>query len=745
MNSDATWSGTIGIGVHYTRASIEPRPERRPTEECCVRARGLQDKHVRYPPSTRSPMPCRTLHVPHAFPLLGLHFSAIPRDEWRKMNSSALPCSQVMKYASLVVALVCTLPVGDGAGLSIDQVVSSRTMFESMFKEELARQKELVREMVREQMREMLPERMREMVREQMREVLREQMPKEKMPNGEAILRPPTAASQALPHSQSATPTRQTSERRLGTATNANELSIAGANAVLSFNSHTPGLDSFTCTGVGDGNLTCSGVLQAADIVTAQGNSVNTNAAAISALEKRVDAMSFTSMPVMCQGFMQADYCPTSSWAGAFEDLFTPDEWCKAGKKRTVTMSGGGLVVGYANCDGDGGYNHANSTMPNLVRSSSTSCSATVSFKGEFAPGTTYYDVSQNGALDFILTMGTFNNARVIKWSGLHKGLGGPWLNGATASATMCDNFWLMPTVDAMTRLEVKVAAIEYDDLSPMCDTSYNGFQAAASCSLASWVGTYHDLFTPSGECKTPYRSINWTNGELFVDHQQCDQWEGGTWAYDASNKSFLVISPGSCTATVSFANQHTTGPYSSDAAAGAFNFTLTLGSFRGAKMVRWTGMYDGKGGPFGSETVAPSVCDNFWLLTGNSINTPPFTFTDDSSALEARGTACAAFVPATTCTLADWAGQFTDLFTPDVSCSSSARSVDFNGTSMLVINMAACDGSGGYIHDAIMPMLQLSSSTACSATVNFNGEFTASSALVTPFLSPWCPRDSGL
>ena len=49
-------------------------------------------------------------------------------------------------------------------------------------------------------------------------------------------------------------------------------------------------------------------------------------------------------------------------------------------------MSGGGLVVSYANCDGDGGYVAANSTMPNLVRSSSMSCSANVSFKGEFAP-----------------------------------------------------------------------------------------------------------------------------------------------------------------------------------------------------------------------------------------------------------------------------------------------------------------------------------------------------------------------
>jgi len=454
-------------------------------------------------------------------------------------------------------------------------------------------------------------------------------------------------------------------------------------------------------------------------------------------------------MPAMCQGFVEATYCPASSWAGDFyEDLFTPDEWCTGGKTRKISLSGGQLVVSYANCDGDGGYVAANSTKPNLVRTSMTSCSATVSFQGEFAPGSKYYDVSQNGGLSFKLTMGTFNGARVIKWSGVHQGQGGPWLDGATAPATMCDNFWLMPAVSAMTTLEVKVAGTEYEDMAPMCDPGYEGFQAASSCSLASWVGTYHDLFTPAGECQSPYRSIEWTNGELFVHHESCHQWQDGSWAYDAANAAKLKITPGSCTATVSFAAQYpSSSPYHAEAQAGAFDYTLTLGSFRGAKMVRWSGLFDGKGGTFSGKQVAASTCDNFWLLTGNSINTPPFTFTDDNTALDAPGTACAAFVPATTCTLADWAGLFTDLFTPNGTCTSSARSVEFSSPSTLVLNHAACDGTLGYTHDGVLPALQLSSSTACTGTVSYTNEFTSSSAppLVTSVLSPWCPLGSGL
>lgn len=66
--------------------------------------------------------------------------------------------------------------------------------------------------------------------------------------------------------------------RRLQSSSNGNfvnELSITGPNAVVSWNSHTPGLASFNCTGVGDGKLTCSGPIHAEDFVLSDGSTLS--------------------------------------------------------------------------------------------------------------------------------------------------------------------------------------------------------------------------------------------------------------------------------------------------------------------------------------------------------------------------------------------------------------------------------------------------------------------------------------
>ena len=72
-------------------------------------------------------------------------------------------------------------------------------------------------------------------------------------------------------------PPRPIASRRLSSASQSliNEVSITGHNAVVSWNSYTPGATAFNCTGVGDGKLTCSGALHVTDVTTASGTSVD--------------------------------------------------------------------------------------------------------------------------------------------------------------------------------------------------------------------------------------------------------------------------------------------------------------------------------------------------------------------------------------------------------------------------------------------------------------------------------------
>ena len=56
----------------------------------------------------------------------------------------------------------------------------------------------------------------------------------------------------------------------------ANELRISGRHTAIAFNTNVDGVEVFRCVGVGDGKLTCSGELRAADFRTADGISLAT-------------------------------------------------------------------------------------------------------------------------------------------------------------------------------------------------------------------------------------------------------------------------------------------------------------------------------------------------------------------------------------------------------------------------------------------------------------------------------------
>ena len=78
--------------------------------------------------------------------------------------------------------------------------------------------------------------------------------------------------------------------RRLQSASNdlVNEVSITGPRAVISWNSQTPGLTPINCTGIGDGQLTCSGVLRADNFVTSDGTSLAAFASTMEATSRQL-------------------------------------------------------------------------------------------------------------------------------------------------------------------------------------------------------------------------------------------------------------------------------------------------------------------------------------------------------------------------------------------------------------------------------------------------------------------------
>ena len=70
------------------------------------------------------------------------------------------------------------------------------------------------------------------------------------------------------------------------------------------------------------------------------------------------------------------------------------------------------------------------------------------------------------------------------------------------------------------------------------------------------------------------------------------------------------------CVRHVDFVSKFPTGDPSYPLAAGALNFTLTLGtSCGGHRVLKFNGVYNGEGGEWPlNHTSLPSECDNLWL-----------------------------------------------------------------------------------------------------------------------------------
>ena len=141
-------------------------------------------------------------------------------------------------------------------------------------------------------------------------------------------------------------------------------------------------------------------------------------------------------------------------------------------------------------------------------------------------------------------------------------------------------------------------------------------FQPFRSADVQMWTGTLVDLFSPDDVNPVSRRFIDFRNNELEISASTGTEKWGKKFFPHSNVNPVLTTSFSSARSTVSFLSKiPKNSPLRSYAELGALNFTLTMGTAFGRRMLRFNGLYDGHGGlwvPAGKK-VPPSDCDNFW------------------------------------------------------------------------------------------------------------------------------------
>ena len=164
------------------------------------------------------------------------------------------------------------------------------------------------------------------------------------------------------------------------------------------------------------------------------------------------------------------------------------------------------------------------------------------------------------------------------------------------------------------------------DPLKNKSETCANFVEMKSPCNKELWVGVLKDAFSPDDVCPNSTRFIDVRGGQLQVSASHtgalpaCSE----TWGrrFHPASSINPVIHPhgserdGSCALAVSFISKvPPNAPAYPLAHRGALNFTLTLGQACGRLVLRWNGVYDGRGGEWPQGQVSqPSACDNFWI-----------------------------------------------------------------------------------------------------------------------------------
>merc|ERR1712194_117008 len=141
-------------------------------------------------------------------------------------------------------------------------------------------------------------------------------------------------------------------------------------------------------------------------------------------------------------------------------------------------------------------------------------------------------------------------------------------------------------------------------------------FVPAESSTQADWVGTYVDMFSPDDTNPDSRRFIDLDEslGELQVSADTGGEKWGRRFDKTTSVNPILVSTDAPNARKTSFLSKvPKDAPVYADAVSGALDFTLIMGTAFGEKVIKWNGLYNGKGGKFGGEDVPASDCGDFW------------------------------------------------------------------------------------------------------------------------------------
>eukprot|EP00930_Biecheleria_cincta_P073837 TRINITY_DN61115_c0_g1_i1.p1 TRINITY_DN61115_c0_g1~~TRINITY_DN61115_c0_g1_i1.p1 ORF type:complete len:207 (+),score=20.39 TRINITY_DN61115_c0_g1_i1:220-840(+) len=156
-------------------------------------------------------------------------------------------------------------------------------------------------------------------------------------------------------------------------------------------------------------------------------------------------------------------------------------------------------------------------------------------------------------------------------------------------------------------------------------------FKESSDCSLTGWLASWTDLFSPDdqphGKCQhLPLRYIDSESSRTmsFSGKTVC----GDTWGkrFNASTPVHPVLTvdaTDACRGKVDFSSKvPADAPAQEYVRNGALQFTIIQGRVNGTRVLKFNGLYDGRGGPWlndeGKHVQVPtSDCDNIWAYYG--------------------------------------------------------------------------------------------------------------------------------